>query len=120
MPDGANAGARDGQGASDEARRPLPTPPAQRTPTTVIQTSTPHTRFDGFLSHNSADKPVVERLAEQLRARGLRPWLDKWALVAGADWQDGLAAGLRDSLSCAVFLGHADVGPWQRPEVKVA
>ena len=78
------------------------------------------TRFDVFLSHNSKDKPAVLRLAEQLRARKLRPWLDAWALVPGADWQDGLARGLRDSTSCAVFLGGADMGAWQRPEVKVA
>ena len=34
-------------------------------------------RNDVFLSHNSADKPVVVReLAERLRAAGMRVWFD--------------------------------------------
>ena len=76
--------------------------------------------FDVFLSHDSADGRDVGELADVLRARGLRPWLDRWELVPGADWQDGLADGLRRSASCAVFLGRSALGSWQRPEVKVA
>lgn len=76
--------------------------------------------FDVFLSHDSADKPVVEPLAVQLQTRGFRPWFDKWSLIPGADWQEGLADGLRESASCAVFLSRLDMGAWQRPEVKVA
>jgi hypothetical protein len=33
-------------------------------------------RYDVFLSHSSADKPVVRELAAQLRAAGLRVWFD--------------------------------------------
>ena len=28
--------------------------------------------YDVFLSHNSLDKPIVERIAEQLRREGMR------------------------------------------------
>lgn len=31
------------------------------------------TRFDIFLSHNSRDKAVVERIAERLRRAGVEP-----------------------------------------------
>ena len=51
-------------------------------------------RFDVFLSHNSRDKAVVERIAERLKRERLEPWLDVWELVPGADWQRGLADGL--------------------------
>ncbi|MBI2487804.1 MAG: toll/interleukin-1 receptor domain-containing protein [Deltaproteobacteria bacterium] len=34
--------------------------------------------FDVFLSHNSKEKPAVERIAEKLKQAGLEPWLDKW------------------------------------------
>ena len=78
------------------------------------------TRFDVFLSHSSTDDSLVERLAEQLRARGFRPWFDSWCLVPGSDWQQGLATGLRESASCAVLIGGVDIGAWQRPEVTVA
>lgn len=35
-------------------------------------------RYVVFLSHSSADKPVVRELADQLRAAGLRVWFDEW------------------------------------------
>lgn len=38
--------------------------------------------YDVFLSHNSADEPAVELVTLQLRDEaGVRPFLDKWALV---------------------------------------
>ncbi len=77
-------------------------------------------RFDVFLSHNSSDKPAVERIAEQLKREGLAPWLDSWELLPGGRWQEELAAGLRRSAACAVFLGPAGPGDWEREEVGVA
>ena len=40
-------------------------------------------QYDVFLSHNSADKPRVRRLAERLRAAGLRVWFDEWVIQPG-------------------------------------
>lgn len=40
-------------------------------------------QYDVFLSHNHADKPQVRRLAERLKAAGLRVWLDEWVIQAG-------------------------------------
>ncbi len=37
-------------------------------------------QYDVFLSHNQADKPRVRRLAERLRAAGLRVWFDEWVI----------------------------------------
>jgi hypothetical protein len=48
-------------------------------------------RFDVFLSHNSADGAVVERIAERLRAEGIVPWLDRWVLRGGDVWQQQIA-----------------------------
>ena len=39
--------------------------------------------FDVFLCHNWDDKPAVRELAQQLRERGLRPWLDERELRPG-------------------------------------
>jgi hypothetical protein len=80
----------------------------------------PATDFDVFLSHNSHEKPVVERIATKLAAANLRPWLDKWCLTPGGDWQEELAAGLRASASCAVLVGPSDAGDWEREEWRVA
>jgi hypothetical protein len=40
-------------------------------------------QYDVFLSHNSADKPRVRRLAERLRAANLRVWFDEWVIQPG-------------------------------------
>lgn len=39
--------------------------------------------YDVFLSHNAKDKPKVRRLAERLKAAGVRVWLDEWIIQAG-------------------------------------
>ncbi len=44
----------------------------------VIKAKEAEGKFDVFLSHNSKDKAAVEKIAKQLKAVGLRPWLDKW------------------------------------------
>lgn len=40
-------------------------------------------QYDVFLSHNSKDKPRVRRLAERLKAAGVRVWLDEWVIKPG-------------------------------------
>ena len=76
--------------------------------------------FDIFLSHNSADKPAVEEIGQKLKAAGLRPWLDKWELIAGTRWQGALADGLRACATCGVFIGPNGFGDWAREELDVA
>src|SRR4051794_34478378 len=74
-------------------------------------------RFHVFLSHNSRDKPAVERLAERLKHAGLEPWLDAWCLTPGRAWQDELAAGVAASSAFAFFVGPAGEGDWAREEL---
>jgi WD40 repeat protein/class 3 adenylate cyclase len=77
-------------------------------------------RFDVFLSHNSREKPTVERVARALKKAGLEPWLDAWHLTPGGDWQREIAEGLAHSGSCAVFVGEADLGDWEQQELRLA
>src|SRR5262245_51487871 len=76
--------------------------------------------FDVFLSHNSREKPAVERIARKLQDAGIRPWLDAWCLTPGGQWQRELADGLQASRACAVLVGPADGGDWEREEVALA
>ena len=76
--------------------------------------------FDVFLSHNSQDKPEVERVAERLKREGIEAWLDIWCLTPGGDWQDELAQGLRVSPACAVIVGAHGIGDWERLELNLA
>ena len=70
-------------------------------------------RYDVFLSHASADKPAVERLARKLRDEKLEPFLDKWHLVPGEPWQEALEEALDQSRTCAVFLGSGTRCNWR-------
>lgn len=74
--------------------------------------------FDVFLCHNSEDKPAVTEVAERLKAKGLKPWLDSWELRPGLDWQDALEAQVKEIKVVAVFVGSAGLGPWQKQEIK--
>ena len=76
--------------------------------------------FDIFLSHNSRDKAPVERIAERLKRAGIEPWLDKWSLTPGGDWQRELGDGLEASRACAVFIGPHDAGAWEIQEAGLA
>ena len=74
-------------------------------------------RFDVFLCHNSEDKLAVIKIAEQLRRRGLKPWLDVWELQPGAIWQFALEQQIESIGAVAVFAGQKGMGPWQSQEI---
>jgi WD40 repeat protein len=76
--------------------------------------------FDVFVSYNALDKPVVERIAEQLRRSGMRAFLDIWDLTPGGRWQRELGDGLAHSKACALFVGPHPFGPWQLEELELA
>jgi hypothetical protein len=75
-------------------------------------------QFDVFLSHNSKDKPAVRQLAEVLKGRGLRVWLDEWELVPGRPWQEALEQIIQTANSAAVLVGKDGLGPWEIPEMR--
>jgi hypothetical protein len=74
--------------------------------------------FDVFLAHNSKDKAAVRRLANALRKRQLKPWLDIEQLEPGGDWQKGLEDGIKTSRTAAILVGKDGLGPWQAEEIK--
>ena len=81
----------------------------------------PEQLYDVFLSHNSQDKPAVERLARRLTDEAsLRPFLDKWHLVPGEPWQEALEEALDQSRTCAVFIGPRGISPWEHEEMRAA
>jgi hypothetical protein len=77
--------------------------------------------YDVFLSHNSADKPAVEELARRLEDEaGLRPFLDRWHLIPGDPWQEALEDALKQSRTCAIFIGPRGISPWEHEEMRAA
>jgi WD40 repeat protein len=82
---------------------------------------TADTRYDVFLSHNSADKDAVELLARRLTEEtDLTPFLDRWHLIPGQPWQERLEQALAASHTVAVFVGPSGVSPWHNEELRAA
>src|SRR5215210_262292 len=84
----------------------------------VIKAKEAEGKFDVFLSHNSKDKAAVERIAKQLKAVGLRPWLDKWNLAGGDTIEDALEHAIKKIPCAALCFGPADVGDWHILEIR--
>lgn len=80
----------------------------------------PDDTFDVFLSHNSKDKPAVRQIAEALRDRGLRVWLDEWELIPGRRWIPALEKAIQAAKTAAVMVGENGFGPWEQPEYEGA
>jgi small GTP-binding protein len=73
--------------------------------------------FDVFLSHNSKDKAYVEKIARQLKKKGIRPWFDKWDLAPGDTVRKALERAVKSVPCAALFFGPADVGRWHIIEI---
>jgi hypothetical protein len=57
-------------------------------------------------------------IGERLKARGILPWLDVWAIPPGRRWQKELQKQIKSIKSAAVFIGSKGAGPWQELEVE--
>jgi hypothetical protein len=57
-----------------------------------------------FLSHKSADKPLVRNFATTLGMLGLDTWLDEINLTAGVELERGLLQGFKDSCAAIFFI----------------
>ncbi|HRW82302.1 MAG TPA: toll/interleukin-1 receptor domain-containing protein, partial [Methanothrix sp.] len=66
--------------------------------------------YDVFLSHNSRDKPQVSKLAERLKAAGLRVWFDDWVIKPGDDIYLAIERGLEAARVQVLCLTPAALG----------
>ena len=66
--------------------------------------------YDVFLSHNTKDKPRVRKLAERLRAEGLRVWFDDWVIRAGDAIYLTIEHGLEASRTLLLCMSPAAFG----------
>ena len=74
-------------------------------------------KYDVFLSHSAKDKAVVRGVAEQLRADGLRVWLDEWEIRPGDSIPAKIEAGLEHSRVLVLCMSaHAFGSDWSQLE----
>jgi hypothetical protein len=67
-------------------------------------------QYDVFLSHNAKDKPRVRRLAERLKAAGLRVWFDEWVIRPGDDIYLAVERGIEAARVQLLCLSPAALG----------
>jgi hypothetical protein len=83
-------------------------------------TATAMTAYDVFLSYNWRDHGATESIAQALRHRGLKVFLDRWYLAPGQRWQAKLEEVLGSCRAVAICIGPGDMGPWQQREKELA
>ncbi len=71
--------------------------------------------FDVFLCYSHENKLEVKKIGEQLKERGIIPWLDEWELRPGTPWQSVLENQIPRIKSAAVFIGKG-MNPWEHME----
>jgi hypothetical protein len=75
-------------------------------------------QYDVFLAHNSQDKSDVRTIAESLKQRGIRPWIDLEQIPPGCWFQDVIQAAIPAVKSAAIFIGPHGIGRWQAVELR--
>lgn len=78
-------------------------------------------KFDVFLSHAHVDAALVEKIGVWLEDEAkLKVWLDRWVLIPGERWQQHMAKGIEQALTCAVCIGTETPRGWFQEEIENA
>jgi hypothetical protein len=74
-----------------------------------------------FLCHASEDKPVVRKVASDLRRFGAHVWIDETAIQAGDSLRESIEYGLEEADFVLVFLSGSSVcKTWVKKELSTA
>ena len=74
-----------------------------------------------FLSYARSDSAKVLRVAEGLRAAGIRVWLDQASLKPGSSWMEEIERELSTADFVAFFISPNSVGHgWAKQELQIA
>ncbi len=74
-----------------------------------------------FLSHNSADKPFVRRLADRLTESGATIWLDEANLRIGDSLIDKITEAIKEvDFIAAIISKNSIKSPWVKKELSLA
>ena len=50
-----------------------------------------------FISYAREDSDSAERLYNELKKTGFKPWLDKYNIIAGQDWKEEIMDAIENS-----------------------
>ena len=75
-------------------------------------------KYDVYLAHNSLDKIEVKFICEELKRRGLNPWLDTEQIPPGRISQDYIQLAINNISAVAIIIGENGLGKWQALELR--
>src|SRR5579872_2572633 len=84
----------------------------------ILEAKAETKQFDVFLAHKSKDKPLITKLADELRERRINPWIDKDQIPPGRWFQDLIQAAIPTVRSAAICIGPSGLGRWQAMELR--
>jgi hypothetical protein len=74
--------------------------------------------FDVFLAHHSGDKPLVRTINNQLKKRGIKPWIDEEQIAPGRSFQQEIQEAIPVVKTAAILIGEKGLGRWQARELE--
>lgn len=78
-------------------------------------------RYDVFLCHNSADKPLVKDVADALQIEaGILFFLDEFSIPPSVELLEFIRQEMRKSAACAIFVGANGWGNTHLVEARLA
>lgn len=78
--------------------------PDRQVISSVWERPSPASAFSVFLSHSSADKPMVDKVFNELHKAEVRAWYDRYEIEPGDSITDKINDGLRSSKLGLLFL----------------
>src|SRR5258708_2399341 len=60
-----------------------------------------------FLSYASVERPQALIIADALEQAGIRVWMDRGAITAGASWSSEIVRGIQESAAVLVLCSKA-------------
>ena len=85
---------------------------------TAAQTETYNAEFDVFLAYNSQDREQVLKIADALKRRGIKPWIDVEQILPGRLFQDIIQLTIPKVKTAAIIIGGNGLGDWQLTELR--
>src|SRR5262245_25747866 len=74
-----------------------------------------------FASFSSQDLELVDRVIDELQARGVSVWAAHRDLLPGEDWSEAIARSLSAASGVLIFLSRASLrSPWAQRELAAA
>ena len=77
--------------------------------------------YDVFISYSSKQSDIANKVANALKEKGIRPWIDSNIIQGGEDYLEKIPSGIQNSKVFLLLLTtDAENSPWVKKEIATA